>query len=200
MKTIRRSKRYLGDRPEDTAPPCAHPGCTNKGVYRAPCDRMLKDYLWLCLDHVRAYNQAWDFYAGLSQIEIEQEIRHDTVWQRPTWRLGEKDAATARAFHARKAHIHDPFSVFGDAPEANTNTRKKPAAPPGSLAHAMEILDLDFPLTRQALKIRYHALVKEHHPDRHGGDKSAEERLKIINEAYATLRQHLNTDARKTAV
>ena len=38
------------------------------------------------------------------------------------------------------------------------------------------------------LKARYKVLVKLHHPDAHGGDKAAEEKLKIINQAYATLK------------
>lgn len=200
MKATRRSKRYLGDRPESGAPTCEHPGCARPGVYRAPRDRTLSEYMWLCLDHVREYNQSWDFYAGLSQAEIETELRYDTVWQRPTWRLGEKAGASARVFHAGRAHVRDPFSVFEEGPEAAANAREKPKAAPGSPGHAMEILGLDFPLTRQALKIRYHDLVKEHHPDRHGGDKAAEERLKIINEAHAILLRHLDGGARKTAV
>ncbi len=194
MKPHRSSRRYLGDRPENSAPCCEHPGCTRPGVYRAPRDRTLRSYIWLCLDHVRDYNRAWDFYAGLSQAEIEAEIRRDTVWQRPTWRLGDKAAAT-RNF--RDAHFHDPFVVFE---EAETKERKPPKAKPGSLEHAMEILGLEHPLTRQALKMRYHELAKEHHPDRHGGDKAAEERLKIINQAYTTLARHLDGDAHKRAV
>jgi curved DNA-binding protein CbpA len=43
-------------------------------------------------------------------------------------------------------------------------------------------------LTAVRVKARYHALVKQHHPDAHGGDKAAEEKLKIINQAYATLK------------
>jgi curved DNA-binding protein CbpA len=39
------------------------------------------------------------------------------------------------------------------------------------------------------LKARYKELVKTHHPDRNGGDKLAEERLKDINDAYSTLRK-----------
>jgi len=44
------------------------------------------------------------------------------------------------------------------------------------------------PFTPVRLKARYKMLVKEHHPDAHGGDKAAEEKLKIINQAYATLK------------
>ncbi|SBW11457.1 DnaJ-class molecular chaperone [uncultured Alphaproteobacteria bacterium] len=199
MKAFRRSKQYLGDRPEATAPTCAHPGCTRPGVYRAPRDRALREYLWLCLEHVRDYNARWDYYRGLSQAEIEQELRRDTVWQRPTWRLGDGGAA-AHVFREGRARVKDPFSVFEEGAERAENRREKPAAPPGSPAYAMEILQLEHPLTRQALKMRYHELVKRHHPDRHGGAKDAEERLKVINEAYAILQRHLDGDARRTAV
>jgi len=156
--------------------------------------------MWLCLDHVREHNKSWNYYEGLSQTEMEQEIRRDTVWQRPTWKLGEKDAATARAFYQQKAHINDPFNVFSDEPGSAGEKKSSPTkAKPGSPAHAMEVLDLQHPLTRQALKMRYYELVKEHHPDRHGGDKAAEEKFKTINEAYTILLRYLDADTRHTA-
>jgi len=199
MKTTRQSKRYVGDRPSNVATPCEHPGCTQPGVYRAPRDRSLSDYVWLCLDHVREYNKSWNYYDGLTQTEIEQEIRQDTVWHRRTWKLGEQDAKTARAFHTGKAKINDPFNVFSDDPLSSSKTKREVKAKPGSPEYAMEILDLKHPLTRQGLKMRYHALAKKHHPDRNGGDKEAEERLKTINEAYTTLLRFLNKDTRQAA-
>ena len=51
---------------------------------------------------------------------------------------------------------------------------------------ALAVFDLEPPLTPLRLKARYKVLVKQHHPDAHGGDKAAEEKLKIINQAYAT--------------
>ena len=40
-----------------------------------------------------------------------------------------------------------------------------------------------------AIKAQYKALVKRFHPDANGGDKGAEEQLKLINQAYSTLKQ-----------
>ncbi len=39
------------------------------------------------------------------------------------------------------------------------------------------------------MKSRYIELVKRFHPDANGGDKIAEEKLKLINQAYETLRK-----------
>ena len=37
------------------------------------------------------------------------------------------------------------------------------------------------------IKRAYRKLAREHHPDRHSGDKKAEDRIKEINEAYEVL-------------
>jgi DnaJ-class molecular chaperone len=55
-------------------------------------------------------------------------------------------------------------------------------------ARALAILDLRPPVNLEEVKARYKALVKKLHPDANGGDKSAEERLKVVNQAYSTLK------------
>ena len=59
---------------------------------------------------------------------------------------------------------------------------------PGKTERMLAVLDLSPDATRVEIKARYKQLVKLHHPDLHGGDKKAEERLKLINEAYTYLR------------
>jgi xanthine/CO dehydrogenase XdhC/CoxF family maturation factor len=177
----------------DSVPParlCDHPGCECGGEYRAPRSRLeLDSYYWFCLDHVRAYNLAWNYYAGMSETEIEAEIRRDTTWQRPTWKLGMRHGP------AYEARVRDPFRVY----EENTGKagRQQRARSPGADAsarvasareQALAVFDLDPPFTQSSLKARYKVLVKMHHPDAHGGDKAAEEKLKIINQAYTTLK------------
>ena len=55
---------------------------------------------------------------------------------------------------------------------------------------ALDILDLSPPIDAATAKAQYITLVKQHHPDANGGDKVAEERLKLINQAYETLKQN----------
>ena len=50
------------------------------------------------------------------------------------------------------------------------------------------MLDLKPPVTLKEVKARYKTLVKRLHPDANGGDKEAEERLKVVNQAYSTLK------------
>ena len=54
----------------------------------------LREFYHFCLDHVRDYNRAWDFFSGMSQSEIEAYLREDVTWHRPTWPLGNGMSAT----------------------------------------------------------------------------------------------------------
>ena len=170
---------------------CDHPGCIAGGDFRAPKSRLdLHNYYWFCLEHVRAYNSAWNYYAGMSDTEIEAEIRHDTVWQRPSWRLGDRHGP------GYADRIRDHFGVFSGGPESARDRGRKNGdrgtdAVRRALSareQALAVFEIEPPFTLVRLKARYKALVKLHHPDAHGGDKAAEEKLKIINQAYATLK------------
>ncbi|GIX09491.1 J domain-containing protein [Elioraea sp.] len=156
---------------------CDHPGCTGLGAFRAPKSRRrLTEYWWFCLDHVREYNRAWDYYKGMTPGEIEAEMRRDTTWQRPSWPLGTLGLAADR--------LADPLGLV-----ARRRPRRAPPrdeAPP-ELREPLVALGLVWPVTREDVKLRYKALVKLHHPDAHGGDKAAEERFKTISAAYAAL-------------
>jgi DnaJ-domain-containing protein 1 len=173
---------------------CDVTGCLCDGEFRAPKSRdQLNDYFWFCLEHVREYNRAWDYYAGMKPDEIEAHMRADTTWNRPTWPLGKRGATLRRG--ERETYFTDPFEFFGEeaGPHPNTAGTKHKRRPHGPEEHALVVFDLEAPITAEQVKSRYKELVKRHHPDANGGDKDAEERLKLINEAYQTLRQSLAT-------
>jgi len=169
---------------------CDEPGCGLAGDFRAPRDRTaLNEYRWFCLDHVRAYNRAWDYYKGMGPGEIEANLRADAGWQRPTWPLGRLGGANP--FDGE--HLIDPLGVLGATPlhQARRERQKRPDEPPGELRASVELLGLTWPVDATMLRARYKVLAKRYHPDVNGGDRSAEEKLKDINRAYSLLRRSL---------
>ena len=167
---------------------CEWPGCKNKGPHRAPKGREnSREYWHYCLDHVRDYNARWNYYAGMSADEIEAEIRNDAVWQRPTWPLGDRHGPSG------SGRLRDPLGIFsgGDASRRRNRRGANGEVEQRMLSareQALAVFEIEPPFTPTRLKSRYKTLVKLHHPDAHGGDKAAEEKLKIINQAYATLK------------
>ena len=174
----------------DGARKCDYPSCEATAKHRAPKSRdRLVEYFWFCLNHVREYNKSWNFCAGMDAEQIETAIREDMVWRRPTWPIGiaEKDC---RWRFIREGKFVDSFSEFGGT--QFTSSEEQGAPRPGSNSpegRAFRILGLDPSVSLDELKTRYKELVKTHHPDKNGGDKIAEERLKDINYAYAILRK-----------
>ncbi|NBX74753.1 MAG: J domain-containing protein [Alphaproteobacteria bacterium] len=176
------------DRPT-TVKGCDHPGCADAGLYKAPKSRAtLYDYYWFCLDHVRAYNQAWDFYAGMNTSEIEQAIKFDTVWQRETWPMGGNwQQREEEMRHKMRAEF------FGDGMHARAPYEAPPPSatrPPPHIIEALAVLELEADASVEEMKTQYKKLVKRHHPDANGGSRAAEDKIKIINQAFTALKTH----------
>lgn len=182
MRTQKRDANLSFDfRPKDEGRQCDHKGCLEGGEFRAPKSRdRLREYYWFCLDHVREYNKGWNYYAGLSEPEIEHIVRFDTVWNRQTWPMSGMSAHEARL----RCALDRDFGIGG-------GKGYKPDPQPALTAEenrALKVLGLTFPVEFATIKTRYIALVKEHHPDANGGSKESEERLKSINLAFGVLK------------
>lgn len=186
----RRTQRSRAFAPDPDAPgrTCEYPGCDADAGYRAPKSRSaLNEYRWFCLEHVRAYNGAWDFYKGMTPGQIEAQIRADARWQRPSWRLG-TIGSTLRPEDA----MRDPLGLLAAARAGRAGKAENDRAEaPATLREPLDALGLGWPVSLDEVKSRYKTLAKRHHPDANNGDRSAEERLKTINHAYSTLRRHL---------
>lgn len=189
-----RPRAYAPD-PDAPGRTCDIPGCQNLGAYRAPKSRdLLTQYWWFCLDHVRAYNASWDFYRGMTPGQIEAQLRADTSWQRPTWPLGHLGG------HIDESMLRDPNHVLNAGLGPRRPTPPVPNQIPSELREPMATLGLDWPVTMDILKHRYKELAKRHHPDANGGDRKSEERLKIINLAYAAIRVRLAAEPQAAAI
>jgi hypothetical protein len=170
---------------------CDHPACDLKGEYRAPRNRELDkvDYHYFCLEHVQKYNQAWDFFAGMSESDARDHINRSYYGDRPTWKYDGKNRDDTLRTHAKAYREGFDTQESGDNAEHEHRRRTHTAALKQKTpeTEALEIMDLTPPLTHEILKARYKALAKAHHPDLHRNCKIAEEKLKQINMAYTVL-------------
>ena len=164
--------------------PCDHPIFLEHGDHRAPkSPQELEIYYWFCLDHVRAYNTAWNYFSGMSQPEIERFQREAVTGHRPTWRMG-----TGKHSNAEEP-IADPLDIFGFGSYFRCEEEVERERPIDAAQHrALAVMNLESSVTLQEIKMRYKQLVKRYHPDANGGDKAAEVRFKTISEAYNLLR------------
>jgi DnaJ-class molecular chaperone len=53
---------------------------------------------------------------------------------------------------------------------------------------ALDTLGLELDASRADIKTRFKQLVKRHHPDANGGDRTSEDRLREIIQAYNYLK------------
>jgi hypothetical protein len=165
---------------------CAIKNCAEPAECRVPKSREnLSEYLFVCTAHARAHNEAWDYFKGMGDGDIERFREEALFGHRPTWPMG-KRTARARAGQG-PLHFHDGYAVFGEEEETS-----QPRRPERQLTRlqimAMDTLQLAHNATLNEIKARYKELVKRFHPDANGGDRGAEERLKQVIKAYGVLR------------
>ena len=180
---------------------CEAPGCGNKGGHRAPKGRgNEKEYWHFCLNHVREYNQGYNFFQGMAADAVARYQKDALTGHRPTWKMG---ANTSKGKGKRTAEAEleaasDPFAMFS---ELNGRASWRPG--PGSSSEApkaevrkvfnaerkaLQVMGLGPDATLEVVKAKYKALVKQHHPDANGGDRSTEDRLIEIIKAYNYLK------------
>lgn len=193
-----RSTRFHGRMPRD-GQPCAVPGCTEPGEFRAPAAPPRQGdphqgpptWRWLCLDHVRAHNAGYNFFAGMTPEEI-----YEAQSPIPGW------ASETRAFRAagsadlppRWADFADPMDALGARFKQRMDQARREEAMTRDQRFtrdehaALATLGLTGDADRAALRRRYTELLRKYHPDRNGGDRRHEKQLRAVVDAYQLLR------------
>ena len=169
---------------------CDKKDCNSEGKFKAPKSRvLLNQYYYFCMEHIKEYNKSWDFYKGMTVDQIENSMRNDTFWDRPSWPL--------------KGNYQTNFDEFNDF--INTFEKNKDSEIKDNYfknkfhdesltldeTKALMDLELKMPISLEEIKKSYKKLVKIFHPDVNGNNKKAEEKFKEINESYKVLLKKL---------
>ena len=180
---VKRTKKYYAPQNEDGEHICEHEGCTEKGEYRAPKDRSLKEYYWFCLRHVQEYNAKWNYYSG-DEAEAEKEkVRKKMHFGRGfkskvRYQFGYDLWEEAQFFDSDYADNYASGGEYSADGIYYTVEERR----------CLKILEIDLKeINPESLKKKYKTLAKKYHPDVNRGDKEAEEKFKQISAAYQTL-------------
>ena len=170
-----------------SGPHCEWAGCSEQGTHRAPKGRDRENEYWrFCLNHVREYNHSYNFFAGMSDNAVMAYQKDSLTGHRPTWKMGTSNMRPeARNFGTQG----DPFGLFTEGFHAERQQRAETARPVRNAERkALDTLGLEISATPPQVKARFKELVKRHHPDANGGDRSTEDRLVEIIQSYNYLK------------
>ncbi len=174
-------------------PGCQWPGCGEPATHRAPKGRLRASEYWrFCLEHVREYNNSYNFFAGMSDDAIAKYQKEDVTGHRPTWKMGSLGGQRSRAgragFRGTGWAAEDPFDLFGDGHASRAKPVSEGRRILNAQRRALDTLGLEADASRTDIKKRFKMLVKRHHPDANGGDRGSEDRLRDIIAAYNYLK------------
>jgi curved DNA-binding protein CbpA len=186
-------------RPAETvaaeAPACEWQGCRAPGGYRAPKGRLREgEYFNFCLDHVRHYNKSYNYFAGMADDDVAAYQKASATGHRPTWSMGARDWDHNREAQSHRndywsGTMHDTFGIFGGGFQRRRAAEEEPRRTlKNQERRSFEALNLEGAESGEEIKARYKSLVKRFHPDANGGDRSLEDKLREIIQAYNYLK------------
>ena len=172
---------------------CEYAGCNNKGTFRAPkSSKNVEEFQWFCLQHVREYNQKWNFFENHSTDEMDEQLKNDTVWGRKTKPFNSQGNSSAHPEGKSWARLgfDDPYSVLGDMGTKRSEVSSAPNLKrlTGNDRKAAEILGINDELSRAEIRKKYKALVKDLHPDSNKGRRDDEEELAKVVWAWEQIK------------
>lgn len=166
---------------------CAVAGCAAPGEFKAPLTAASFDgpghWRFLCLDHVREHNAAYNFFDGMSPDQIAEAQSPYGAWERSGRAFAHSGADPAPAW----ADFRDPLDAI--AARFRVNRGPEPSRFTRAERQALSVLGLGEDSDLAAVRSRYSRLVRRYHPDKNGGDRSGEDRLGAVVEAWQTLRK-----------
>ena len=162
---------------------CEWENCEHSGDFKAPIEKdNSKNYRWLCEEHIKLFNKSWNYFEGMNQNEIENFIKSDITWHRPTQKFGSSDNFFNILWNNA---LNDKFNFFK---KENNIKNLNGAKLYEKDKDALRIMELELNASWPIIQKRFKTLVKKFHPDKNAGNKQFEDKLKKITLAYSHLK------------
>jgi len=161
---------------------CEWSKCKKIGVYRAPVEKdNSKKFKLLCLEHIKAFNKSWNYFADMKEEEIENFIKSDLTWHKPTKSFGSSEnffrILWENALEDKPGILKD--SILKNFKKSKFSDKDR---------DALKILGLKNDTNWSDIQKRFKILVKKYHHHKNQGSREYEDILKKITLAYSQLR------------
>ena len=162
---------------------CGWNNCNKSGKFKAPLEKdNSKNYEWLCEEHIKLFNGNWNYFDRMSQNEIEDFLKSDLTWHRPTQKFASSDNFFNILWNNA---LSDKFNFFEQEKILNNFNNEKLNEKDKD---AFKIMGLELNADWSIIQKKFKTLVKKLHPDRNAGNKQFEDQLKKITLAYSHLK------------
>lgn len=183
-----RSKPAAEEVRPDNEPRCQHTGCARKGEFKAPKGRDHEgQFFRFCLDHVREYNSTYNYFAGMSDAALQSYQKDALTGHRPTWNVGVNGSVPPDSKLDAASLLRARLERLRRAREASATAASRRTVGKAALK-ALESLGLDETADKDTIRARFKELAKRLHPDLNEGDRSREDKLRAIIDAYNYLK------------
>ena len=164
---------------------CDWDNCKKIGEFKAP-SKNIDSFLWFCEEHIKIYNQKWDFFDGMTQAEIENFIYDDLTFHKKTQKFGNQDAFFQKLWNNA---IEDELLFINKFKNSSSYLSNKYNH---AQVMALKKMELNTDVNWSDIRTQFKKLVKKYHPDINAGNKKFEEKLKEITLAYTFLNNSIN--------
>jgi len=166
---------------------CEWINCKETGEFKAPTEKdNIKKFRWLCESHIKIFNKSWNYFEGMSQDQIENFLKSDLTWHRPTQKFGSSDNFFNILWNNA---LSDKFKIFKEQMSYKNKDKKLSEKD----KDALKLMELEFSSDWNEIQKKFKTLVKKFHPDRNSGNKEFEDKLKKITMAYSHLKTVMTT-------
>lgn len=171
----------------DVEPRCQRPGCARKGDFKAPKGRDNEgEFFRFCVEHVREYNQSYNYFAGMSETAVQSYQKDALTGHRPTWTVGVNGTVAPDSKLDPATLLRAKIERLRRAREASGQPGRRSVGK--AALKALEALGLDESADKLLIRRRFKELAKRLHPDLNDGDRSREDKLRAIIDAYNYLK------------
>ena len=161
---------------------CEWENCSELGNFKAPLEKdNSKNYKFLCKEHIKQFNKNWNYFDGMSQEQVENFLKSDLTWHKPTQEFASSDNFFNILWNNA---LSDEFKIFYKKKYFNSHDRKITSKD----RDAFEIMGLELNADWTEVQKKFKTLVKKFHPDKNSGNKKYEDKLKKITLAYSHLK------------